>query len=196
MRGDRGDVNKHGVEKLAGVLLDDVVSINAGGAGEPRAAEAGVALRLDVASPLPNLRCDARRVVQVLVNVGVNAIKFTPSGGFVRLEARRARPWEGPDLSAGNGGPDNGAAESHSAGLILAVHDTGTGIPTSDLRKVWEPFGQAGNAHISGAGGVGLGLAITKALVEAHGGMARLESAPGQGTTVTLSFPAERCVEP
>ncbi len=138
-----------------------------------RAVEASVELRLDVAPGLPHLRCDARRVVQILVNVGTNAVKFTPPGGVVRLEAR-----------AGEG----------DGGLLFAVHDTGTGIPPADLHKVWEPFGQAGNAHISGAGGVGLGLAITKALVEAHGGTARLDSAPGRGTTVTLRFPVERCV--
>ncbi|CAO3423073.1 PAS domain S-box protein [Azospirillum doebereinerae] len=141
-----------------------------------RAMEAGVELRLEVPPGLPSLRCDARRVVQILVNVGANAIKFTPSAGTVRLEARAARP------------------DETEGGLVFAVQDTGTGIPPEDLHKVWEPFGQAGNAHISGAGGVGLGLAITKALVEAHGGTARLDSAPGRGTTVTLRFPAERCV--
>ena len=153
----------------------------------PRASDAQVELRLEVAPGLPRLRCDVRRVVQVLVNVGINAIKFTGTGGIVRLEARRARPWEGAD--------DGPGGDAMLSGLIFAVHDTGTGIPISDLAKVWEPFGQAGNAHISGAGGVGLGLAITKALVEAHGGIARLESVPGQGTTVTLYFPPERCVE-
>lgn len=143
-----------------------------------RADEAGVALRIDADDDLPRLRCDARRVVQILVNVGVNAIKFTPAGGQVRLEARRAPI--GPTAAVG---------------MIFAIHDTGTGIPTSDLAKVWEPFGQAGNAHISGAGGVGLGLAITKALVEAHGGNAELDSALGRGTTVTLRFPADRCLD-
>jgi len=143
-----------------------------------RAADAAVELRLDMAPDLPLLRCDARRVVQILVNVGTNAVKFTPPGGLVRLEARAAVPRDGEAVG----------------GLVFAVHDTGTGIPAADLRKVWEPFGQAGNAHISGAGGVGLGLAITKALVEAHGGSARLDSAPGRGTIVTLRFPAERCV--
>ncbi len=140
-----------------------------------RAAAAGVALSLTMDDGLPDLRCDARRVVQILVNVGANAIKFTPSGGQVRLEARRATE-----------------RDSATPGLLFAVHDTGTGIPAADLDKVWEPFGQAGNAHISGAGGVGLGLAITKALVEAHGGHARLRSEPGRGTSVLLLFPASR----
>ncbi|MFD1624455.1 PAS domain-containing protein [Azospirillum griseum] len=142
-----------------------------------RAAAAGITLSLDMDDDLPRLRCDARRVVQILVNVGANAIKFSPFGGRVRLEARHhAKP------------------PTSMAGLLFAIHDTGTGIPTADLDKVWEPFGQAGNAHISGAGGVGLGLAITKALVEAHGGSAQLRSEPGKGTTVTLAFPESRCV--
>ncbi|MBP2231392.1 PAS domain S-box-containing protein [Azospirillum agricola] len=161
------------VEEIVTVadLLDRSVRLLA-----TRAAEAGVALTLEAAPGLPPLRCDARRVVQILVNLGVNAIKFTPPGGCVRLEARPAS-----------------AAEEAEGGLLLAVRDTGSGIAASDLQKVWEPFGQAGNAHVSGAGGVGLGLAITKALVEAHGGTAWLDSAPGHGTTVTLRFPAERC---
>ena len=137
-----------------------------------RAAEAGVALEFEVPPQLPHLRCDGRRVVQMLVNLAFNSIKFTKRGGRVTIAAR----------------PRDG-------GVDLAVRDTGTGIAPEDLARVWEPFGQAGNAHTRPAGGVGLGLTITKALVEAHGGTVRLESQLYKGTTVTLSFPSGRCVQ-
>ncbi|HYH17181.1 MAG TPA: PAS domain-containing protein [Azospirillum sp.] len=136
-----------------------------------RGREAGVWLETDVPDGLPPLRCDSRRVVQMLVNLGHNGIKFSRRGGRVRIAARSA--------------PDGG--------LDLSVADTGVGIAPQDFGRVWEPFGQAAAAHVRQAGGVGLGLTITKALIEAHGGEVHLDSAPGQGTTVTLSFPAERC---
>ena len=138
-----------------------------------RATEAGVALDFDVPLDLPDLRCDGRRVIQMLVNLVFNSIKFTKRGGTVTIAAR----------PRGDGGVD------------LAVRDTGAGIAAEDLAKVWEPFGQAGNAHTRPTGGVGLGLTITKALIEAHGGTVRLESELYKGTIVTLSFPAARCVD-
>lgn len=138
-----------------------------------RAGEAGVELQVEVEPNLPPLRCDARRVIQVLVNVGFNGIKFTRRGGFVRLVASRE---------------EDGA-------LAFVVRDNGVGIAPEHRDKVWEPFAQADSALVRSKGGVGLGLAITKAFVEAHGGVARLESVPGQGTTVTLRFPVERCLD-
>ena len=138
-----------------------------------RAAEAGVAFQVDVEPHLPLLLCDARRVIQMLVNVGFNGIKFTRRGGFLRLAVSRE----------GDGS------------LAFALRDDGVGIAPENLDRVWEPFAQADDALVRGKGGVGLGLAITKAFIEAHGGTARLESAPGRGTTVTLRFPAERCLD-
>ncbi|WP_448203487.1 PAS domain-containing protein [Azospirillum sp. sgz302134] len=135
-----------------------------------RAGEAGVSLQVEVEPNLPPLRCDARRVIQALVNVGVNGIKFTPRGGLVRMEAER-----------------DGEGD-----FLFIVRDTGVGIAPEDQPKVWDPFVQSGDALVRRSGGVGLGLAITRALVEAHGGTAGLESAPGQGTVVALRFPAER----
>jgi len=136
-----------------------------------RAAEAGVALEFDVPPLLPWLRCDARRVIQMLVNLTFNSLKFTRRGGTVTIAA----------------------VERADGGVDLAVRDTGRGIAPDDLAKVWEPFGQAGTAHTRPAGGVGLGLSITKALVEAHGGAINLHSELYKGTAVTLSFPAARC---
>lgn len=137
-----------------------------------RASENGVALDFDASPDLPWLRCDARRVIQMLVNLAFNSLKFTHRGGTVTIAA----------------------TERPEGGVDLAVHDTGTGIPPDSLARVWEPFGQASTADTRQAGGVGLGLSITKALIEAHGGTIRLESELYKGTVVTLSFPAARCV--
>ncbi|MCW2246465.1 PAS domain S-box-containing protein [Azospirillum fermentarium] len=137
-----------------------------------RAADAGVVLGIETVPGLPRLRCDIRRVMQMLVNVGYNSIKFTPAGGTVRVHA----------------------AFDPGRGLTITVADTGAGIPAEDLDRVWEPFSQAGSPDVRAAGGVGLGLTITRALMEAHEGTIALSSAVGQGTTVTLTFPAFRCV--
>ncbi|HEY0835881.1 MAG TPA: PAS domain S-box protein [Azospirillum sp.] len=153
-------------------LVSDIVD-RAAQILDNRGREAGVRLDIDVADGLPLLRCDSRRVIQMLVNLGHNGIKFSRRGDGVRIAARRA--------------PDGG--------LDVRVADTGVGIAPEDFGRIWEPFGQAAAAHVRHTGGVGLGLTITRALIEAHGGTVRLDSAPGQGTTVTLSFPAERCRE-
>ncbi|WP_051341101.1 PAS domain-containing protein [Azospirillum halopraeferens] len=136
-----------------------------------RAAEAGVNLDVAVDAELPLLLCDARRVIQMLVNLAYNGIKFSRRGDTVHLAVRRAA----------------------DGGMTFAVRDTGPGIPPEDMERIWEPFGQAGNADTRCAGGVGLGLTITRALIEAHGGTIALTSAPGTGTTVTLAFPPGRC---
>jgi len=138
-----------------------------------RATEAGVDLQIEVAPDLPLLRCDARRVIQMLVNVGVNGIKFTPRGGIVRIEALR----------------------DEDGGITFLIRDTGAGIAPEDQSRVWEAFVQSGDALVRGRGGVGLGLAITRALIDAHGGTAGLESVPGQGTVVALWFPPQRVRE-
>lgn len=157
-------------------LTDEVVEVGeilarAGHILSNRAAGAGVALTIETGAGLPRLRCDVRRVMQMLVNVAYNSIKFTPAGGSVRI-----------------------SAASGADGLSLTVSDTGTGIPAEDLQRIWEPFTQSGSPDVRAAGGVGLGLTITKALIEAHDGTIALRSVVGKGTTVTLTFPAFRCV--
>ena len=162
-------------------LTDEMVDVpeilsRAGHILSNRAADAGVTLSIAAGedSGLPRLRCDTRRVMQMLVNVGYNSIKFTPPGGTVRIHA----------------------AFDPERGLAVTVTDTGAGIPAEDLQRVWEPFSQSGSPDVRAAGGVGLGLTITRALMEAHEGTITLESTVGQGTTVTLTFPAFRCVAP
>jgi PAS domain S-box-containing protein len=138
-----------------------------------RAAEVGIGLTLDIAGDLPALHCDVRRVIQMLVNLVYNGIKFSRPRGVVALAVKR-----------------------QGDALAFVVSDCGAGIAREDMHKVWEAFGQAGSAHIHRGGGVGLGLTITRALIEAHGGEIRLDSEPGKGTTVTMVFPASRCGVP
>ena len=138
------------------------------------AADAGLQLRVDAPAPdLPQLRVDQRRVRQILLNLLSNAIKFTPGPGLVTMAARRS----GPDL-------------------VLSVSDTGIGIAPDDLPTALEPFGQVGNRLARTSEGTGLGLPLCKQLMELHGGLLQLESDPGSGTTVSLTFPAERLIWP
>ncbi|HET6197648.1 MAG TPA: HAMP domain-containing sensor histidine kinase, partial [Acetobacteraceae bacterium] len=139
----------------------------------PEAANAGVALDYVVAPGVGHLRGDPGRLRQVLLNLTSNAIKFTCRGGAVSVHAR--------------GGSDGT--------LQIAVRDTGVGIAEQDLHRVMEPFEQA--APASGRRpGVGLGLPLSRHLVELHGGDLRLESAPGRGTTAMITLPASRMLLP
>jgi two-component system phosphate regulon sensor histidine kinase PhoR len=113
------------------------------------------------------VRADRDRLVQVLVNLIDNAVKFTPDGGRIRVEA-------GP-------GP---------AGRVeVRVRDTGIGIPSTDLPRLTERFYRVDKTRSREIGGTGLGLAIVKHLVQAHGGELRIDSRLGHGTTVSFTLP-------
>jgi signal transduction histidine kinase len=99
-----------------------------------------------------------------------NAVKFTPAGGQITLQATLE--------------PDGG--------LAFRVRDTGIGIAPSDLAKALEPFGQVDSSLSRKYEGTGLGLPISRALVELHRGRFMLASEPGIGTTVTFSLPPDR----
>lgn len=111
-----------------------------------------------------SLRADPERLAQILHNLVHNAVRHTPPGGIVALEARR-----------------NG-----SDAVALSVRDTGSGIPAEDLPHVWERFYRVGGAE----GGAGLGLAIVKELAEMMGGAVAAESTPGRGSCFEVSLPA------
>lgn len=133
----------------------------------PRAEEKSLALALSVDAEVGLLWADERAVKQILLNLVSNSIKFTPEHGDIQVEAR-------PD------GDD---------GILIGVRDSGVGIPEKDLRLVLEPFGQSGETLTRGNQGTGLGLALTKGLVELHGGSLALSSRQGEGTAVELRFP-------
>lgn len=139
-----------------------------------RAEEGSVRLVVEVDPNLPAMRGDERALKQIVLNLLSNAVKFTPGGGQAKLSAR---------LNA-------------HGGVEIVVSDTGIGIPPEAIERLFQPFFQV-DARISRRyGGTGLGLAITKKLVDAHDGQIAVASAPGQGTHVTVSFPAARTLSP
>jgi len=138
------------------------------------ADEAGLTLHSEIAaSGLPRLRGDHRRVKQILLNLLSNAIKFTPGPGTVTISARQ-----------------------EAGGVVLTVADSGIGIASDDLDRALEPFGQIDHSLARAYEGTGLGLPLSKQLMELHGGSLQLASESGVGTTVTVSFPAERLISP
>jgi len=137
-----------------------------------RAEAAGLALRLDF-NDLPEVEADYRAVKQVLLNLLSNAIKFTPRGGVVTIHAERREDPLGERVR-------------------ISVQDTGIGIPPDDLARLAKPFEQIESQHAKTQQGTGLGLALTKALVEMHGGLLDLRSAPGQGTSAIFSLPVSQ----
>jgi len=135
-----------------------------------RAVQAGLALAAAVPDGLPRLRADPRRLKQMLLNLVANAVKFTPSGGEVRVSARLE--------------PDGR--------LAILVADTGIGIAPEHLARVTEPFFQVDGSLARRHEGAGLGLPIVAAIMARHGGTLRLESELGGGATAILEFPAAR----
>ncbi len=114
--------------------------------------------------------CDRLRVVQVVLNLLGNASKFSPNGSTIRLEA----------------------ALQSNGDLLLQVIDQGRGIAAEDIWKVLQPFGQAEVSAETARDGTGLGLPLSLALMELHGGSLTINSIPGEGTTVTARLPADR----
>lgn len=137
-----------------------------------KATASDVTLSVSLSAGLPALRADRRRVAQILLNLVSNAVKFTPKGGRVDIMA----------------------AVDETGGVVISVADTGIGIAAEDIPLVLAPFGQVASAQSRQHAGTGLGLPLTKALVELHGGEMTLESRPGVGTAVRCRFPAHRSV--
>ncbi|HEV7586551.1 MAG TPA: HAMP domain-containing sensor histidine kinase [Longimicrobium sp.] len=129
------------------------------------------ALTLDVAVAAGTVaRADREKVQQIVINLLSNAIKFTPAGGRVRVQARRA---DGPRE------------------VLLSVADTGIGIAPEKQASVFDPFVQVDMSRTRRSEGSGLGLAISRDLARGMGGDLRLESILGEGSTFTLTLPAD-----
>src|SRR5262245_11326728 len=152
--------------KLAPTRLDEVVDTVLAIMG-PKAASGRVSLSSRLSADLPSVLADRDRLVQVVLNLVDNAVKYTPEGGRVTVQARTA-------------------GEGH---VEIDVMDTGIGIPPVDLPRITERFYRVDKARSRELGGTGLGLAIVKHLVFAHGGQLRIESEPGRGTTVHVTLP-------
>lgn len=174
------------LQRLAETLLD-LSSVEAGGSVfhpvptdlpavaedaadmmRPRAREKGIFLTVDAAPGLPPVMADGDRIGQVLLNLLDNALRHTPEGGEVRIEAR----------------------EAESPGFVrVSVADTGPGIPEADQPYIWDRFYKVDKARSREAGS-GLGLVIVKQLVAMHGGTVGLVSSRGEGSEFTFTLPA------
>jgi signal transduction histidine kinase len=137
-----------------------------------RAANAGVRLTVKIIGVLPFLKADKRKLKQILINLLSNAVKFTPHGGNVIVKAVKE--------------PDGCVA--------IAVTDTGIGMSTDDIPRVMNAYVRANSMTRREGEGTGLGLPLTKTLVELHGGSLDLRSVLGGGTTAMVRFPADRIV--
>ncbi len=134
-----------------------------------RARGKRIDLAVDIDPAVGTIVTDDRMLRQILLNLLTNAIKFTPEGGRVTIEA----------------------AQLPAAELSLVVRDTGIGIAPGDIPLVMKPFGQVESAYTRKHEGTGLGLPLTRMLVERLGGRFELDSAVGKGTSVTVVLPAE-----
>jgi signal transduction histidine kinase len=131
-----------------------------------RAMRHGIGLSVEVDSRLGELNADERKLKQILLNLLSNAVKFTAEGGKIKVGARQI-----DDM------------------VEIAVSDMGIGIALKDQASVFEEFKQVGSDYARKAEGTGLGLALTRKLVELHGGTIRLESEPGKGSTFAFTLP-------
>ena len=184
-----GDIHKSGARLLA--VINDVLDVSRLEGGlltiEARSenvldvAEGAIKLargltqdkrgiEIDVPPGVPSLYVDPRRLAQALGNLLANALKFTPEGGRVRFAAR----------------------PQHDGGIHLMVEDTGIGMAEETIAAALEPFRQLDGSLARRFEGAGLGLSISKALTELHGGHLSVQSAVGEGTAVTIALPATR----
>ncbi len=129
-----------------------------------------IAVTTKIAKDLPRLLGDQRKLKQIFINLLSNAVKFTPDGGKVVITAR---------------------LEKKNA-IAVTMTDSGIGIPEEDLSKVFDPFVQVDRGLDRRFEGTGLGLPLTKAMVELHGGTIDLQSRVDEGTTVLIRFPLNR----
>ncbi|MEW5726682.1 MAG: PAS domain-containing sensor histidine kinase [Pseudomonadota bacterium] len=138
---------------------------------EERAGRLGVELSDKLDGPPIAAFVDARLVRQIVLNLLTNAVKFTPRGGVVTVSAHEEGGW-----------------------IRLSVADTGIGIAKADIPRVLEPFGQVDSEMARRYQGesTGLGLPLSKRFAELHDGRLRIDSEPGRGTRVTVSFPPAR----
>jgi two-component system, OmpR family, sensor histidine kinase VicK len=130
----------------------------------------------DVGDDLPLVSGDERLIKRALEEVMDNAVKFSPQGGTIHLEAR---------------GVDAKAGERRRRRVEVTISDEGIGIPPEDLPKIFSDFHQLDGSETRSYGGLGLGLAFVQRIVEAHGGRVTVESELDEGTTLTISLPAQ-----
>lgn len=139
-----------------------------------RADAKGLQIIEDFETDLPQIWADPRALRQICLNLLSNALKFTPKGGRITITV----------------------AQTADGGQLLAVRDTGPGIPKDEIPRVLQAFGQGSLAHEAAEGGTGLGLPIVQNLINLHGGTFDLQSELRKGTVVTITLPRQRVLHP
>lgn len=138
----------------------------------PAAQEKDISVKLDLSETLPALRADPQTLYQIVQNLLANAMKFSAAGSVVTIRCRL----------------------DDERRIVLSIQDSGIGISPELIESITQPFWQRPGAMTSSREGVGLGLAIVKTHVEAHEASMDVDSTPGSGTIVTITFPASRTV--
>lgn len=173
---DVGKIDLRPEPVLLAEVLDAAVELLRG-----QAMKKGIRLELHVEKEPLEILADPLRLNQILFNLLWNAVKFTPGGGSVTVAAKRARRTDS-DFATRTSAPD-GFAE-------ITIQDTGIGMKAEDLGRLFQEFVRLDNARILAAEGAGLGLALTKRLVELHGGSVFAASeGEGRGSTFTVRLP-------
>ncbi|MBL8057324.1 MAG: HAMP domain-containing histidine kinase, partial [Anaerolineales bacterium] len=150
----------------------DALAAEAVAIARPKAERAGLRLETTELAGLPVWRADREKLGWALGQLLDNAVKFTPRGGVVRFSVTASAP-------------------ASAAEVVLAVADTGVGIAAEHLPAIFAPFYQVDGSATRRYEGTGLGLALVKRIVEAHGGRVDVESEPGQGSRVAIRLPAQ-----
>jgi signal transduction histidine kinase len=138
----------------------------------PKAGERSVTIQVTSFAVSVTARIDPKLLLQVLLNLVSNAVKFSHPGGMVTISIRR----------------------TEDASLVVEICDQGIGIAQEDIARVMRPFEQVETSYARQNGGTGLGLPLSVKLVELHGGSLSIASEPGEGTTVTLTLPHQRLI--
>ena len=150
------------------IVLEDCVHMMT-----PRGDSREVRFIVQTPRDLPDLKADRRMIKQMILNLMSNAVKYAPVGSEVAIEVAMVGAW-----------------------MRFTVRDRGPGIATNDLAKVTHRFGRLQSARLAQEPGLGIGLALTKSMIELHGGRLELESTLGQGTTALLWFPPGAVLPP
>ena len=163
-KAESGKYELHETEFDMTALVGDILHMMS-----PQVASRSIDVEYNPAIATCMIRAGERQIRQIVTNVMSNAVKFTPENGRIVI-----------DLET----PPNGS-------IVIRVADTGIGIASTDLPKLFQVYSQVRNSMTANAhGGTGLGLALTKKLVDLHGGQIGIESVEGEGTTVTIALPA------
>jgi signal transduction histidine kinase len=158
---------------------------------QPQASEKHLRTTQTAPDDLARVQADPARVHQILLNLLSNAIKFTPEGGVVTVSARPIEPDDesgskGERETAGEQPDPEPASRGDAAFIEIAVQDTGVGITPADQERLFQEFEQVADGRHQGTG---LGLSLTRRLVELHGGQVGLASAPGMGSRFWFTLP-------